>query len=144
MKKLLPLILLLGLSLACKLITPTGKIVTLLDCYQVSFLGSSRNADGVSTWRYRVEELSCDQDLREWILELPACATVVEASPSPWEVVQPDPNYQLDGIKWETGAGFRSGEFSVMLSGKLMSGSVQFGVQGLDVAIAVTEGPVCN
>ena len=144
MKKLLAFISLLGLSMACNLIAPAGKIVTSLDCYQVSFLGSSRNADGVSTWRYRVEELSCEQDLRDWTLELPACATIVDASPSPWEVVQPDPNYQFDGIKWQTDAGFRSGEFNVMLSGELMSGSVQFGVEGLDTAIGVTEGPICR
>ena len=143
MKKLLPFISLLALSLACQLITPDGEIVTKLDCYQVNFLGSSRSTDGVSTWRYRVEELACAQDSRDWMLELPACATVVDASPSPWEVVYPEPNYQLDGIKWETGAGFRSGEFSVMLSGDLMSGAVHFGVKEPDVAIGVTEGPIC-
>lgn len=130
--------------MACKLITPTGEIVTKLDCYQVSFLGSSDSTERVSTWRYRVEGLACAQDLSNWMLELPTCATVLDASPSPWEVVQPDPNYQIDGIKWETGAGFRGGEFSVVLSGELTSGPVRFGVKGPDVSIGVTEGPICE
>lgn len=144
MKKYLFPIALLGLSLACGLIRPPGEIVTTLDCYRVSFLGSSHSTDRISTWRYPVEELSCAQDLSNWMLELPACATLVDASPSAWEVVQPDPNYQLNGIKWETGAGFRSGEFSVVLSGDLMSGEVYFGVKGPDVAIGTTEGPTCK
>lgn len=144
MRKLLILISLLALSMACELVTPAGEIVTKIDCYQVSFLGSSHSTEQISTWRYRVEELACARDLSNWMLELPACATVVDASPSPWEVVQPDPNFQFDGVKWETGAGFRNGEFSVVLSGELMSGPVQFGVKGPDVAIGVTEGPICK
>ena len=91
-----------------------------------------------------MEEQSCTHDLSNWLLELPACATVVDASPSPWEVVHPDPNFQLDGIKWQTGTDFQSGEFSVVLSGELMSGTVQVGVKGPDVAIGVIEGPACD
>lgn len=78
------------------------------------------------------------------MLELPACATIVDASPSPWEVVQPDPNYQLNGIKWQTGAGFQRGEFTVVLSGELTSGTVQVGVKGPDVAIGEIAGPACD
>ena len=77
------------------------------------------------------------------MLQIPACATVVDASPLPWEVVSPDPNYQFDGIKWETGAGFESGEFNVVLSGELTIGIVQVGVKGPDVAIGEIAGPAC-
>lgn len=145
LKKLSVVLLLLSLSMACKLITPSGNgTVTLGDCYQVSFLGYSESTDQVSTWRYHVKELSCAQDLSNWMLELPACATIVDASPSPWEVVQPDPNYHFDGIKWQTGARFQSGEFTVVLSGELMSSMVQVGVKGPDVATGMIEGPVCK
>jgi hypothetical protein len=82
--------------------------------------------------------------LSNWALELPACVSVVDASPSPWEVVQPDPNYHFDGIKWETGTGFQSGEFTLVLSGELTSGMVQVGVKGPDVAIGMIEGPNCE
>jgi hypothetical protein len=115
--------------------TPAPVSIILPNCYKITFLGFTENADGTSTWRYLVEELSCAQDLSNWVLELPACATVVGASPSPWEVVQPDPNHHLNGIKWETGAGFESGEFSVTLAGELTSGTVRVGAKGPDVAI---------
>ncbi|HEX6270591.1 MAG TPA: DUF3060 domain-containing protein [Anaerolineales bacterium] len=144
LSKIFVLFALLGLSAACSLLTPAGKSVTLADCYQITFLGSSQSTDQISTWRYRVEELACAQDLSNWMLELPACATVLDASPSPWEVIQPDPNFQLNGIKWQTGAGFQSGEFNLVLSGQLTSGTVQVGVKGPDVAIGVIEGPACD
>src|SRR5688500_8804619 len=78
------------------------------------------------------------------MLELPECATIVDASPSPWEIVQPDPNFHFNGIKWQTGTGFQSGEFSVVLSGELITGMVKYGVKGPAVAIGLVEGPVCN
>jgi hypothetical protein len=124
--------------------TPAPVSVILPNCYKITFLGFTDNRDGTSTWRYLVEELSCAQDLSNWVLELPACASVVDASPSPWEVVQPDPNVQLNGIKWQTGAGFESGEFSVTLSGDLTSGTVQVGAKGPDVALGQITGPACD
>jgi hypothetical protein len=138
-------LLFLGASMACKLITPSGGGTEALgDCYQVSFLGYSQSTDLISTWRYTVSELPCAQDLSNWALELPVCATVVDASPSPWEVVQPDPNFGFDGIKWQTGAGFQSGEFVIVLSGGLVQGTVQTGVKGSDVAVGTIAGPVCK
>jgi hypothetical protein len=50
----------------------------------------------------------------------------VDASPSPWEIVHPDPNFHFNGIRWQTGAGFQRGDFSVVLSGELMSGTVNY------------------
>jgi hypothetical protein len=116
----------LGFSMACSLLTPVQESVTLDGCYQITFLGMSQNTDKVSTWRYHVEEQACAQDLSNWMLELPA---------RPWEIVQPDPNYQLNGLKWQTDAGFERGDFSVVLSGELMAGAVRVGVKGPDVAI---------
>jgi hypothetical protein len=142
-KKLLIGLVLFASGMACQLMTPGGDGVTLPGCYRVTFLGFSASTDQVSTWRYRVEEQSCAQDLSNWMLELPACATVVDASPLPWEIVQPDPNYQFNGIKWETGTGFQSGEFSVVLSGELTNGTVLMGVKGPDVAVGEIEGPIC-
>jgi hypothetical protein len=124
--------------------TPAPVSIILPNCYKITFLGFAENGDSTSTWRYLVEELSCAQDLSNWVLELPACATVVGASPTPSEVVQPDPNHHLNGIKWETGAGFESGEFSVTLSGALTSGTVHVGAKGPDVAIGSIAGPTCE
>jgi hypothetical protein len=118
--------------------------VILPNCYKITFLGFTDNGDRTSTWTYRVDELSCAQDLSNWMLELPACTTVVGASPSPWEVVQPDPNFHLNGIKWETGTGFQSGDFSVTLTGDLTAGTVGVGVKGPDVAIGSIGGPACD
>jgi hypothetical protein len=124
--------------------TPSFETVTLSDCYKISFLEVIKKVDGTSAWRYRVEEVACAQDLSNWMLELPVCATVVDASPSPWEVVQPEPDFQLNGIKWQTGAGFQSGEFSVLLSGQLTVGTVHVGVKGPDVATGLISGPTCD
>jgi hypothetical protein len=124
--------------------TPAPQSIILPNCYKITFLGFTENGDGTSTWTYRVDELSCAQDLSNWVLELPACTTVVGAAPSPWEVVHPDPNIQLNGIKWQTGAGFESGEFSVTLSGDLTTGTVSVGAKGPDVAIGQIIGPACD
>lgn len=131
-------------SLGCQFVTSIIEHDSSSSCYQVSFLGFDDHEDGTSTWRYQVDELSCAQDLSNWMLELSACATVMDASPSPWEFVHPDPNYHLDGIKWQTGAGFTSGDFSVTLSGDLTSGTVLVGVKGPDVEIFNSTGPVCS
>jgi hypothetical protein len=124
--------------------TPAPVSVILPNCYKITFLGFTDNGDGTSTWSYRVDELSCAQDLSNWMLELPACTTVVGASPSPWEVVQLDPNFHLNGIKWQTGTGFQSGDFSVTLTGDLTAGTVQVGAKGPDVAIGSITGPACD
>ena len=79
--------------------TPAPVSVILPNCYKITFLGFADNGDGTSTWNYQVDELSCAQDLSNWVLELPACTTFVGASPSPWEAVHLDPNLHLIGIK---------------------------------------------
>ncbi|MFZ6028719.1 MAG: DUF5666 domain-containing protein [Chloroflexota bacterium] len=123
--------------------TPAPTDIILPNCYKITFLGFQDQGDGTSTWRYLVEELSCAQDLSNWMLELPDCAFVSDASPSPWEIVRPDPNHHLNGVKWETGAGFQRGEFSLTLSGELTLGTVHVGAKGPDVEIGQIAGPAC-
>lgn len=142
--KIFVLLTLLSLSMACNFVASIGKSENPQDCYQVAFLGFTENSDGTSIWTYSVEELACAQDLSNWMLEIPECAIVIDASPSPWEIVHPDPNFHFNGIKWQTGAGFQSGEFTVVLSGELTTGMIKFGVKGPDVAIGLVEGPVCK
>jgi uncharacterized repeat protein (TIGR01451 family) len=123
---------------------PPPTVVTLENGYRITFLGVTYNADGTSTWRYYVEELLGAQDLSNWVLELPACTSVVDASPEPWEVVHPDPNLRLNGIKWQTGAGFRAGEFTVTLTGHWAVGVRQVGAKGPDAAWGEIAGPICE
>ncbi|MEB3231460.1 MAG: calcium-binding protein [Leptolyngbyaceae bacterium] len=115
--------------------------VTLTNGYEVSFLGVSYGTN-TSTWSYYVEELPIAQDLSNWVLELPDCATVVSASPN-GELVNPDPNAGISGIKWQPGGGFVEGEFSVTLSGEVTLGEVDVAVKGPDVAFGILPGPTC-
>jgi hypothetical protein len=117
-------------------------VVTLSNGYRVTFLGVSY-AGSNSIWRYYVEELPIAQDLSNWVLELPSCARVVDASPR-GELVNPDPNARLNGIKWQPGGGFVEGEFSVTLSGQLTVGRIQVAVKGPDVAWGELAGPSCG
>lgn len=121
--------------------------VTLENCYQIAFLGAENNGDGTSSWTYLMTELPCAQDLSNWVLALPlACVSVVGETPN-GEVVTPDPNANLDGIKWQTGAGFVQGQFTVILSGELgvdlAIGVVDVAAKGPDVAFGQISGPVC-
>lgn len=120
---------------AATFVTPNG--------FEVIFVGSQNNADGTSTWRYRVNETPCAQDLSNWVLEVFDCV-VVSASPEPNEWVHPDPNANLTGVKWETGGGFSSGEFAVTVSGAARAETIRFAVKGPDVALGETTGPRCS
>jgi len=131
-------------DLALAQVPAPPTVVTLDNGYQITFLGVTYNADGTSTWRYYVEELPSAQDLSNWALELPDCTSVVGASPEPWEVVHPDPNLHLNGIKWETGDEFQQGEFTVTLTGHLAVGITRVGAKGPDVAWGEIAGPVCE
>ena len=111
--------------------------------FEVIFLGSVTNPDGTSTWRYQVSETPCAQDLSNWVLEVFDCA-IVSATPAPYEVVRPDPNAQLIGVKWETGGGFSSGEFAVTVSGAARADTIRFAVKGPAVVLGETTGPRCG
>ncbi len=113
-------------------------------CYRIEFTGVTESSEVASTWNFRVEGRSCAQRMRSWMLELPACASVVEASPTPWGVISQDPHYQMSGIQWQTGQDFESGEFSVVLTGDLEKGIARAGVEGQELSLGSLEGPVCK
>jgi hypothetical protein len=119
-----------------------GQSITLTNGYRVTFLGVTY-ASNASTWRYYVEELPSAQDLSNWVLGLPSCASVISASPK-GELVNPDPNARISGIKWQPGGGFVQGEFAVTLNGRFAAGSIEIAVKGPDVSRAVLIGPSCN
>lgn len=125
--------------------TPTMTPVPpfIINCYQITFLGVVYHPDNTSTWTYHVAELPCAQDLSNWMVALPSCTLSVAATPEPWEDVNPDPNYHLTGVKWEVGAGFVQGVFTVTVNGHWAIGTTQVGVTGPDVGIGLTAGPIC-
>ena len=121
-----------------------GNYSSNASCYQVEFLGMTESSEVASTWRYRVQDQGCAQSASNWILELPSCATVVDASPAPWEIASPDLPSQMRGIKWQTGSDFQDVEFSVTLTGSLQKGMTRAGVEGQNISIGSMEGPVCK
>jgi hypothetical protein len=129
--------------------TPTAtpiaipSTVTLANGYQITFLGYITNGDGTTTWSYRVDELPGSQDLSNWVLGLPGCV-VVSAAPEPNEVVNPDPNAQINGVKWQTGAGFSSGVFTVTLANADGVAAVIAAAKGPDVEYGSLQGPDCG
>jgi hypothetical protein len=115
-----------------------------IGCYQIDLLSVTESSEVASTWRYRVQEQSCADPLSGWMLELPACASVADASPTPWGITSADPAYQMSGIQWQTGTDFRDGEFSVTLTGDLKRGMTRAGANGEQISIGDLEGPVCR
>jgi hypothetical protein len=113
-------------------------------CYQIEFLGVTESSEVASIWRYRMQEQACAQPLSGWMLELPACASVVDASPGSWQTVSPDGNSEMNGIKWQTGSNFQDGEFSVTLTGDLTKGMARVRVEGQNVSTGSLDGPVCK
>lgn len=121
--------------------TTAPTTVILSNGYRITFLGVTTTGS-ISTWRYRVEELASAQDLSNWVLELAGC-TVITAAPEPWEIVNPDPNAHLSGVKWQTGAGFRQGEFTVTLQDTPGITRVAVVAKCPDVAYGELAGPDC-
>jgi hypothetical protein len=119
-----------------------GQTITLTNGYRVAFRGVSYNGN-TSTWRYYVEELPVAKDLSNWVLGIPACAQVVDASPN-GEWVNLDPNARIRGIKWQPGGGFVRGEFAVTLNGRWAVGTTTVAVKGPDVARGELAGPSCS
>ncbi|MDQ4074853.1 MAG: DUF11 domain-containing protein [Chloroflexota bacterium] len=120
------------------------ETVTLENGYRISFLGVDYEADGTSVWQYEVEELPSAQDLSNWVLALPGCVNVLDAGPEPWELVNPDPNAQLSGIKWQTGAGFQEGIFTLTLDEHWAVGTTDVAAKGPDLAYGEIAGPICE
>lgn len=120
----------------------SGDVITLSNGYRITLLEVTYSAT-TSTWRYYMEELPQAQDLSNWVLGLPSCARVVNATPR-GELANPDPNAQISGIKWQPGGGFTVGEFSVTLEGQLAIGQVSVAAKGPDVVVGTLSGPSCN
>jgi uncharacterized repeat protein (TIGR01451 family) len=118
-------------------------VIVLDNGYRIEFLEVEDHGDGTSTWHYYVEEMADAQDLSFWVLEVPACFDIVSATPQPWESVYPDPNAHINGIKWETGAGFEEGEFAVTLEGPYTMGPAEVAAKGPDLAYGELPGAKC-
>ena len=119
------------------------RIVTLSNGYRITLVGLLFVSTGVFRWRYIVDELPEAQDLSNWVLELKGCA-IVTAAPEPWETVKPDPNAKLYGVKWQTGAGFSSGEFTVTTRGVIGIGVTRVAAKGPDVVHGEIVGAICG
>ncbi len=128
-----------GADLVCS----SQEVVALSNGYEITFLEVVYNDDDTSSWRYSVKETEAAQDLSNWVLELPECVKVKDASPA-YELVKPDPNSELNGIKWETNTAFESGEFTIKIEGHLDTGKVQVAAKGPDVVKGEITGPACE
>lgn len=114
---------------------------TTSNCISVGLKSETPNSDGTTTWTYEVCEKECAQDLSNWVL---ATGTCVVTSGSPrYEDVRPDPNAGLVGVKWETGAGFTCGTFTLSTRGGTR-GPIEFATKAPGVAKGVVDGPVCD
>ncbi len=121
---------------------PAGTSIELFNGYRITFRGTEYHEDGNSTWRYFVEEMAGAKDLSNWILELPSCIKVLEATPG-FEQVSPDPNTGLSGLKWNTDDGFSSGEFFVTVQGHWQKGVVHVAAKSRDIGTGQMAGPAC-
>ncbi len=116
------------------------------ECLDISLSGMTNNGDGTSTWTYSVERLPCDQEVNFVLLEIPACANVANAAPLPFQVVFPDPELKVDGVKWELPSDFESGVFTVVFAGSLSEGELNagLGAPGVEPVSVAIEGPACK
>jgi hypothetical protein len=117
--------------------------VVLDNVFRVAFYEFVNHDDDTSTWYYTVEELPSAKDLSNWVLEIPFCTTILDAGPEPWEIVDPDPNLELSGVKWETGDGFQQGQFWVELDSQGQPGPTSVAAKGPDVAFGEITGFTC-
>ncbi|MDM8517097.1 SdrD B-like domain-containing protein, partial [Desulfobacterales bacterium HSG16] len=118
--------------------------IELFNGYNIIFEGAVYNSDGTSTWRYTVEELPDAKDMSNWLLELPECVKVMEATAG-FELISPDPNTGLSGIKWDVDDQFESGNFSITLDRHWQQGIVEVAAKGgSDIGAGQIVGPVCH
>jgi hypothetical protein len=109
----------------------------------ISFIEKTVNPDNSTSWSYEVEELPGAQDLSNWVLATNGC-TVNTATPEPNEVVDPDPNSGVRGVKWQTGAGFSTGVFTVTIAQSATMGLVRVAAKAPNVAYGEVIGPICD
>ncbi|MCA9631690.1 MAG: hypothetical protein KC766_28735, partial [Myxococcales bacterium] len=111
---------------------------------KTTFQGSKDNGDGTSDWTYEVEEMPGSQDLSNWVLGT-NCGIVGQNPTSGAEVVRPDPNAGITGVKWETQSdAFAKGTFTVTVRGNARPGTVSYATKAPKVTTGSITGPVCN
>lgn len=122
------------------------QVNALEECLDISLSSMTDNGDGTSTWVYSVERQPCDQEVDFLLVEIPACAMVANAAPIPFQVVFPDPELNVDGVKWELGSDFETGQFTVVFAGNLSEGKANVGLiaSGIEPASVVIDGPECE
>lgn len=119
--------------------------VTLSNSYRITLRGVTNQLNNTSTWGYTVEALPGAKKLQKWVLALPPCATMVAATPEPWDAVRPDSNTGLDGVRWQKfGRNFQQGDFSVTLTGPVVIGVVRVAAKAAATAYGLLAGPVCD
>ena len=126
-------------------IAPNDEAPTIITVtgYRITFLGYNRNGDSSTTWRYRLEELSGAPNLSSWTLGLAGCA-VGGATPAPNEIVNPDPESGINGVRWMLGPDFTTGEFAVTLTNASRVRFVNVAVKGDEVLSGRIAGPGCD
>jgi len=116
--------------------------------YQVCFLGVEFNADGTSTWRYRIDHLA-GRELSHWTLWLHPSVNVMPGTTPGWEWIGDDhPNFPGPGIKWNMGGGVAPGEFTVVVDKQYFGTNASWvqakGGGGTEYAQAPFFGPSTN
>lgn len=111
--------------------------------FRITFDGVEYHSDATSTWSYTVEELPDAKNLDHWVLETPACASVLDAGPQGWEAVDPDRHIDFSGVKWKTRKDFSQGQFWVKLDTGGAAGLTQVAAKGRRVASGEIAGPTC-
>jgi len=85
------------------------------DAYEITWLSTTFNQDGTSTWVYRVRELPGGRNLSHWNLSLPPDMTV-ESGTTPGYDLGVDGSTGFYGIKWDVTDSFSSGQFQIVLA----------------------------
>jgi len=100
---------------------PVGDAALLGDggspgAYTVELVGVSYNADGSSSWRYRVSENAGAMDISHFLLALHPSQTPM-AGTTPGFDFGIDGSTGVHGVKWDLDDAFSDGEFLIVLDG---------------------------
>jgi hypothetical protein len=111
--------------------------------FRITFDGVEYHEDGTSTWYYTVEEATNDKHLGKWVLETPFCASILDAGPEPWKIMDPDPHARLSGVQWKTKHQFEQGQFWVKLDTGGQVGFTHVAAKGNKASVGEIAGPTC-
>jgi len=98
---------------------PAGDSIILddssgVDAFEITFVDVAYNADGTSTWRYRVRELGGGKDLSHWNVALHGSHAVLPGT-TPGYDLGIDGSTGFYGIKWDVDDDFSDQEFVIVL-----------------------------